>query len=331
MDRSRDPGLYLAAARTALKAFPIDSEVVEPIALGENAVFRVIDQRDGARFVLRLHRPGYHTLAELNAERDWTAALHQAGIGAPQGVRARDGGWYVETPTPDPGGVRLAGVTTWTEGEILSEVVDRDGDDAAPAHFAALGEIIARLHNQASAWSPPPGFSRHDIDRDGLVGEAPAWGRFWDSPLLSPEERRIAAAARIRIAQEMQAMDKSGASFSLIHADLHPGNVLIGGGRLSVIDFDDAGFGWHGFDMAVGLFHAWGRPDFEPLRDAFLAGYAKRRAPSPQVEQALHLFLLMRGLMVVGWLDQRPELDPQPFLTTWRERLMTASEAFLAR
>jgi Ser/Thr protein kinase RdoA (MazF antagonist) len=326
----RDPGLYLAAARQALKAFPIDSDVVEPLALGENAVFRVLDTQGGASFVLRLHRPGYHTLEELDSERAWTGALNDAGISAPNGVRACDGGWYVSVPTPDPGGGRLAGVTAWTEGEILSDVVDRDEAAATPAHFARLGEFIARLHNQASRWSPPAGFSRHNLDKDGLVGEAPFWGRFWESRLLSPQERRIATAARGRIAERLLAMGKTSDCFGLIHADLHPGNVLIDAGRLSVIDFDDAAFGWHGFDLAVALFYAWARSDFPALRDAFLDGYAKRRRPIEGLEQDLPLFLLLRGLMLIGWRDQRPELDPKPYMGAWKARLMTECELLLA-
>ncbi len=41
----------------------------------------------------------------------------------------------------------------------------------------------------------------------------------------------------------------------MIHADMHLDNVLKDGERLNVIDFDDAGYGWHAFDLAVGIYH----------------------------------------------------------------------------
>jgi len=41
-------------------------------------VFRV-DSEDGRAYALRVHRPGYHTLAELESEPHWTAALNEAG------------------------------------------------------------------------------------------------------------------------------------------------------------------------------------------------------------------------------------------------------------
>jgi len=39
-------------------------------------------------------------------------------------------------------------------------------------------------------------------------------------------------------------------------ADLPPGNLLVHKDQLAVIDFDDAGFGWHHYDLAVALVHS---------------------------------------------------------------------------
>lgn len=55
--------------------------------------------------------------------------------------------------------------------------------------------------------------------------------------------------------------------FGLIHADLHLDNALFlpGGGRL--IDFDDCGFGYRLYDIAVGLWELRHRDDYENFRD----------------------------------------------------------------
>lgn len=312
---------YLPAARQALELFALDADVVDPLALGENAVFRVA-ARSGARFVLRLHRPGYQCLDHLEAERAWTAALHHAGISAPIGERARDGSWYVRVPTSDAEGFRFAGVTAWIEGESFADVIARDGAAAAADHFARLGSLVGRMHNQAAAWAPPADFSRRRLDRDGLVGKAPFWGRFWESPLLAPSERAIAAAARQRMAARLAGLATGSDSFSLIHADLHPENILIDRGLLSVIDFDDAAIGWHAYDLAAALFSVWNLPDYARLRDAFMRGYRLNRALAAATEEALPLFLLVRGMQLIGWHGQRPELDAQPFLNDWKARLI---------
>ena len=51
--------------------------------------------RDGVAYVLRLHRPWYHTLDELISERAWIRALDEAGIAVPAPLRTRDGREYV--------------------------------------------------------------------------------------------------------------------------------------------------------------------------------------------------------------------------------------------
>ena len=166
---------YLPAARAALAAFPIAPGAVEPVAIAENITFKVTDALDGSAHVLRLHRPGYHDLPALESERAWTAALAESGIGAPRGLRARSGAWFAPVEIEAGVETRLAGVTAWTEGDLLSAVLDREPPAAADRRFHRLGAVVAALHDQARDWTPPPGFVRHDLGRDGLMGEAPFW------------------------------------------------------------------------------------------------------------------------------------------------------------
>ena len=105
-----DIDVFTPAAREALAAFPIDPVDLELIALSENVTFRVRHRADGARYVLRLHRPGYHTQAELNSEPLWTRALNEAGIGAPIPLATRDGGHYVPVTVTARNEQRLAGM-----------------------------------------------------------------------------------------------------------------------------------------------------------------------------------------------------------------------------
>ena len=45
-----------------------------------------------------------------------------------------------------------------------------------------LGSIMAKMHNHAEHWREPVGFTRHAWDVDGLTGDRPFWGRFWELP-----------------------------------------------------------------------------------------------------------------------------------------------------
>jgi Ser/Thr protein kinase RdoA (MazF antagonist) len=307
---------FLPAARQAAAAFPVEVEALEPVAVGENIVFRLRD-RTGETYVLRLHRPGYHDLRALNAERAWTEALRASGIAAPEGVRTRAGDWYVSVQG------RFAGLCRWVEGDRLA-----DAAGIAPADaYAQLGSLMARLHATAAAWAPPPGFSRHRWDASGLTGEAPFWGRFWESGLLNAAERDIVTRARDVVARALVARDER--DFSLIHADLHPGNLLVTADGLAIIDFDDAGWGWHVHDMAVALFYPSLQPDFEIVRQAFLEAYDACRPLPRGVERDLDLFLLMRGLMLIGWIAARPEIDPANFLRDTLPRVIAQAQALV--
>lgn len=299
-----DIDAYLPAARAALAAFGMPSARLKPISKTENAVFRVTDDA-GAAFALRLHRPGYNPRAALDSERALTAALAERGMIVPTGKRAANGDWYVPVKTPDPEGWRDAGMTIWHAGETLQS---RIGDDRGPATwpwFERAGPLLAGLHNNTADWTPPSGFIRHRLDADGLVGETPFWGRFWEVQSLTTEEKRLLTEARALVRVRLTELT---APFSLIHADAHAGNILIAKDNFGLIDFDDCAWGWHAFDMAVTLRSARREPGFEGLRDRFLAGYEARRALPADILQQLDLFLLVRALMLVSWCEMRPDV-----------------------
>jgi Ser/Thr protein kinase RdoA (MazF antagonist) len=297
-------------AREALAGFGVEPISLELAARSENITFRV-EAADGP-YALRLHRPGYNSLEELNSERAWTADLNRAGFAVPVGIKTADGRDYVAVTLPG-GEARHAGLTRWTPGEVLAKVIERQDGDLAN-WFARLGAIAADLHGHSTSWRPPAGFTRRVLDADGLMGFDPSWGPFWEHANLSPGERALMEAARTKLHAALAALPRGPEHFGMIHADLHHGNLIIDGEALSVIDFDDAAFGWYLFDLAVSLTHQQQRADFDQLQAALLAGYRTRRALSAEDEARLPLFLLVRRLAVIGWLHQRPEIEAAAYL-----------------
>jgi Ser/Thr protein kinase RdoA (MazF antagonist) len=312
MDKEAIGRIFAPAARAALPAFPIDAGDLTLVSLAENVTFKVTD-RDGSAYVLRLHRPGYHTLDELVSERAWIRALAEAGIDVPDPVPTRDGRDYVPVTIPATGEQRFAGMLRWTEGRLLSHVLAETSDPTVVEDtFAQLGALTAAMHNQASAWRPPSGFTRHALDRDGLMGDAPHWGPFWEHRSLSAAERRLLLEARAHMREKLGRLSRDPAAYSLIHADMHPGNILVDGDRLTVIDFDDAGFGWHQYDIAVVLTYYQSKPNAREIERAFLDGYRATRAVPDEALALIPMFRLVRWMASIGWFHQRPELEPSP-------------------
>lgn len=281
----------------------------------ENAVFRV-DANDD-RYALRVHRPGYHSNDALRSELQWMDALADAGIDVPRIVPTATGQPFALSETPDMAVPVQIDLFEWIEGRQLGSVETGLSGDRRNIYgtYHTLGELAAALHDHSENWIPPPWFVRHAWDEDGLAGERPLWGRFLDLACLSPEERKLLSAARDRAYQDFGTLSKSPATYGLIHADFSPENVLVDGERLRLIDFDDAGFGWHSFELVTPLFFLMEEPYFEEARDAVISGYRRKRRLDEEQLACFPLFLLARAFTYLGWVHTRPETETARKLT----------------
>ncbi|SPF78879.1 Stress response kinase A [Aliiroseovarius pelagivivens] len=282
------------------------------IAARENRVFRA--DHGGKSFAFRLHRAGYRTNAELVSELEWMGAVADGGLHVPAPIRSTSGDYLhvVDDVQID--------VLTWLSGAPIGKTGEplqtADRDDL----FFRLGREMARLHKLSDDWTPPNNFTRCHWDRKGLVGDSPLWGRFWENPTLTSEDRELFMRIRDHANAQLEEAEAS-LDFGLIHADLVRENVMADGDKLQFIDFDDAGFGFRIFDLATTLIKNMREPDYPQLRDALIKGYRSHR---PIDTDMLDLFILLRALTYVGWITTRMDEDGsairnQRFVTTARE------------
>jgi len=322
--------VFAPAARAALTHFDLSVDDIEFVSIAENVTFRVTNRRDGEAYVLRLHRPAYHTLDELMSERVWIRALRSAGVRVPVPVTATDGREYVTVDVAGTGESRHAGISHWIDGDLLAGVLRRTDDLTVLAeHFAQLGALMATMHNQASTWPVPATFKRHSFDAEGLMGEAPFWGPFWEHPVLSKTERALLLDTRDRVRGALVRYGRDRSTFSLIHADLHPGNVVVNGDQVGVIDFDDAGFGWHQYDIAVALASYQSKSEFPAIEAALLRGYRTVREITPAAIALIPMFLLIRGMATIGWIHGRPEIDRSEFVVDLKDAVCAKCRTFV--
>jgi Ser/Thr protein kinase RdoA (MazF antagonist) len=232
-------------------------------------------------------------------------------------VPASDGALFqvVSHPgVPEPRQVDLFG---WIDGRPLGSVeagLEADAE-SLDLTFRTIGVLAARLHNHSERWSPPPGFTRQAWDLEGLVGEQPLWGRFWELAALSEPERKLLIRARDRVRDELSRLPRSSRNYGLIHADFAPENLMVDGSRVRLIDFDDAGYGWHLFEIATTLYFHIGQPYFESVERAMLAGYRSERELTAGDAALLPLFYTARGFTYLGWVHTRHETETAKELT----------------
>ena len=300
-------GPFLEPAKHALTQFPVELTSISLVARAENVTFKVTD-RAGLLYALRLHRPAYHTLEELESERLWTGALVDARIDVPEPLLTRDGQHYAVADIPSLGEQRYVSLSRWVAGHLLMPMLsDGTGHDLLLLYFRQLGALVATMNNQSAHWQPSQSFCRHALDADGLMGEQPFWGRFWERDDLTSAERDTLLESRAGLHAMLVAYGKDACRYGVIHADLHPGNVLVNNGQLTAIDFDDIAFGWHMYDLAVALHQCQHLEGFPAFYQAAITGYQAVRPVNGKDLAMVPVFLMIRGIAEIGWFADRPE------------------------
>ena len=119
-------------ATAALERFGLDRDSSVALCnVSENHTYRVDDPGTGSRFALRVHRPGYHTRAEIESELSWIDALSADGVVQTPGVvRATDGERVVSVAGPELG-ERNVVLFEWLAGAEP----DLDSGEAAAAQL----------------------------------------------------------------------------------------------------------------------------------------------------------------------------------------------------
>lgn len=277
----------------------------------ENHVFELATPL--GRAALRLHRAGYQSPDAIRSELWWCAELARAGLPVPAALPALDGRLLVRLPDG-----RHASVIAWMEGEAL-------GEAAKPFTlplprvldaYHALGALLARVHHTTDTLTLPKDFTRPRWDLDGLVGDQPLWGRFWNHPAATPDQRATLIRARDALRERL------AGDIGLIHADLLRENVLVNDRSVSLIDFDDSGFGFRLHDLGTALLQTFALPEQPQIRAALMAGYGTRD------EDMVQAFTLARALASVGWT--MPRLQPNdPIHKSHLARAMTLAHEVL--
>jgi len=260
-------------AATAAAALGFSGARVRLLHDGYNVTYRV--DVGGERYALRVTRPG-PTLAHVRAELVWVAAL------------AGDTGLRLASPVGcvEVGG-RVCVLNRWVTGA-------QRGRGLTPNMLAAVGRVMARMHDQAEGWTPPGGWSRPVLDEVWMGAPSPL-------DALEPRTRAAFAEAAERLAPLLKRLVAQQAF--VLHADLHQGNYRFDPGlAVGVLDFDDCALGHPAQDIAITAYYLQRFPHYAALSDALRRGYCElRRWPTdPEIHEAL---LIWRVLSLCAHLN----------------------------
>lgn len=277
---------------------------VRVLNLSENATFALDCPRSGKRLVLRVHRMGYSSPAEIRSELAWIGALRDEGV--------------VETVTAVPGrdGELVQTLTSPAGFPARHAVAFEHLPGAEPAAqgreaidwFYRLGGLTARMHAHARRWTCPPQFMRKRWNLPAMLGPEAFWGSWRAAVGLTPGGTATIERALRLIGERLERYGDGPQRFGLVHADLRLANLLVDGAHLRIIDFDDCGFSWFMYDFATSVSFIEHEPIVGSLLEAWVRGYRNESPLSAEEEAEIPTFIVLRRILLSAWLASHSEI-----------------------
>jgi Ser/Thr protein kinase RdoA (MazF antagonist) len=281
---------------------------------------------DQTRYVLRLSGRRRRGDADVDAETRFLAYLDSAGVPVAAAVPTRTGALFCRAEMPE--GFRPAVLFRYAEGR--SPGLD------SPKDARAQGITLARIHTAADKFRDRE-TGRYRLDLDHLLHRQVA---------AVAELTEVPEKARLYFSELSSRLDTSvraleDLSWTRCHGDCHGANARIvtdgpEAGQARFFDFDDGGFGYLAYDLAV---HLWAQTSFQRHRHAiwlaFIDGYRSIRPIAPQDFRAVALFVPIRHIWLMGeyagrvtewgtetmtWLGQQ-----EVFLRAWEAEKLSPS------
>jgi Ser/Thr protein kinase RdoA (MazF antagonist) len=268
------------------------------LTISENATY--LAENGATRLILRVHRPDYHSEAEIRSELAWIEALRGEAV--------------ITTPRPVPTleGHVLASFSDGYSDRFVVAFEHMTGDEPDTSHdlikwYAVLGEITARLHQHSRQWQKPENFARKLWSFETIIGPNAHWGDWRNALGLDAAGRDTLERTATHLAMQTAAYGDGPDRFGLIHCDMRAANLLVEGERLVVIDFDDCGLSWFVYDFAASVSFIEHELFIPDLMAAWLQGYRRVAPLAEEHAQALPMFVMLRRMQLTAWIASHAE------------------------
>lgn len=233
----------MQAAQAALTHYPIQVDSIEFVGQHANSVFKVVDVHNNT-YSLRFHESRSETLEELwtnhaaiHSEMLWLQTLsNESDLTVPIPYKNRYSE-YVSTVN----GVHCT-LIGWVKGEQKPFIPT--AEDAGH-----VGQMIGKLHKQASSWTTPEPFSRPSFDEYRIAQSLKKIKALTEAGKINKQSSNLLIAAGERAIDMMNTLERTNTSWGIIHADLIPSNILFDNHEARPIDFGACGFGYFLFDL----------------------------------------------------------------------------------
>ena len=283
------PELIKAAIQEIYGLTLIDIELLQDT---DDLVYRLFSSLE-KKYSLKIHRKKLkHSDEKISTLCDWLEfASSQVTFNLPIPIRNHQGNFLSQIQIEE---IQYTfTLYEWVEGIPISTSMTSE-------NIAKIGSVMACLHNVSEEYN---GRGKGMRIYDGHWLEQASKTLISGSQRLNFSQKKrqdlILGLQNIRLS-----MDELGympSNFGIIHSDLHFSNILLNDENLSVIDFDDVGFGHYLFDIGTTFneFADYGQR-YSSMVESFIQGYQSQRTLPQNWQKLLEYF---RGVAAVAYAE----------------------------
>jgi Ser/Thr protein kinase RdoA (MazF antagonist) len=121
-----------------------------------------------------------------------------------------------------------------------------------------------------------------------------------------------------------------GAETLLLHGDAIRENVFNGPNGLTLIDFDDCGYGFPIYDLATATIQSIEDKHYQNRCDAILNGYGKDRYLTDADFELFPIFSMLRVLATSSWIISRAKKGSS-VIDIYKQRALKEAKKFLEK
>ena len=297
-----------------LAQYGIEATEITNANHGFNSTFKIVS--GDKAYALRINLGSSKSANEILAEMQWLEAL-EGEVSAPVPVRTTSGELYTSVYFPPLEAQFNAVMFEWLEGEEV-------GDEPTNEQLFGIGQAMAKLQLFAknlifTAPATLPKINNSLLQAKDLL--RPNQPKEIDDELyeLILKGLEISDAVHERLSNQIPLQP--------IHADLHSGNIIQGPTGLSVIDFDDAGYGLPIQDLSINALYL--REDKE--REKYVAeGYASITELPKISPEDFEVLVMARALCLTNAILEMKAAEIIEFLPTYMKRTKKRFQNFFA-
>jgi len=307
---------YRSVALQALESYPVRVKSMRFVSSGSKPVFRV--DTDSGRYAVKFHNPLEHKLPQMMGELRFLSHISRvSGLDVETPLRNRSGKLVTVARTPMLPEPAHVAVCHWVSGRALADFI------SVPA-YRNLGRCAAKLHRAARSFRPGKNF-------DILVNDRVF---YWDKEtILSLDDKKLLPKRRQDlfrkgaelVGREIECTWKNRRPI-VIHNDLHPCNIKVHRGALSIFDFEDITWGFPEQDIGTAVYHIRFEKNYSRLLGGLRAGY-EQVLPWPfRSPRRLELLAAARLLMFANYVINY-NIKPSKYLRIFERKLGAILEA----